>query len=56
MNRDLIILLKSIYKNTNDREHHIFKLDEMVAAFNLNILEGEQMMVDEKRLLENKVS
>ena len=56
MNRDLIILLKSIYENANDRNHHILKLDEIVAAFNKNKLQVEEMMAVEERLLTEKVS
>ena len=56
MNRDLIIIMKSIYKNANDRNHHILKLDEIVAAFNQNKLQAEQMMAVEERHLEDKVS
>ena len=56
MNRDLIILLKSIYENGNERKHHILKLDEIVAAFNQNKLKVEQMMAVEEGLLKDKVS
>ena len=56
MNRDLIILLKSIYKNANDTNHHILKLDEIVAAFNKNKLQAEQMMAVEEVFLKEKVS
>ena len=56
MNRDLIILLKSIYENANERQHHILKLDEAVAAFNQNQLKVEQMMAVEEELLKEKVS
>ena len=56
MNRDLIILLKSIYENANERQHHILKLDEIVAAFNQNQLKVEQMMAVEEELLKEKVS
>ncbi len=56
MNRDLIILLKSIYENTNVRQHHFLKLDEIVAAFNQNKLKVEQMMAVEEALLKEKVS
>ena len=56
MNRDLIIIMKSIYKNDNDRNHHILKLDEIVAAFNRNKLQVEQMMAVEERHVEDKVS
>ena len=56
MNRDLIILLKSIYENANDRNHHILKLDEIVAAFNKNKLQVERMMAVEEGLLKEKVS
>ena len=56
MNRDLIILLKSIYKNANDRNHHILKLDEIVAAYNQNQLKVEQLMAVEEGLLKDKVS
>ena len=56
MNRDLIILLKSIYENANVRQHHILKLDEIVAAFNQNKLKVEQMMAVEEALLKEKVS
>ena len=56
MNKDMIILLKSIYKNGNDRNHHILKLDEIVAAFKQNKLKVEQMMVVEEGFLKDKVS
>ena len=56
MNRDLMILLKSIYENSNDRMYHILKLDEIVAAFNQNKLKAEQMMAVEEGLLKDKVS
>ena len=56
MNRDLIILLKSIHENGNERIHHILKLDEIVAAFNKNKLKIEQMMAVEEGLLKEKVS
>ena len=56
MNRDLIILLKSIYENVNDTNHHILKLDEIVAAFNQNKLKVEQMMAVEEALLKERVS
>ena len=56
MNRDLIILLKSIYENANERQHHILKLDEIVAAFNQNKLKVDQMMAVEEGLLKDKVS
>ena len=56
MNRDLIILLKSIYENSNERQHHILKLDEIVATFNQNQLKVEQMMAVEEELLKEKVS
>ena len=56
MNRDLIILLKSIYENANERKHHILKLDEIVAAFNQNKLKVDQMMAVEEGLLKDKVS
>ena len=56
MNRDLIILLKSIYENVNDTNHHILKLDEIIVAFNQNILKVEQMMAVEEALLKEKVS
>ena len=56
MNRDLIILLKSIYENANERQHHILKLDEIVAAFNQNKLKVEKMMAVEEGLLKDKVS
>ena len=56
MNRDLIILLKSIYENVNDTNHHILKLDEIVAAFNKNKLQVERMMAVEEGLLKEKVS
>ena len=56
MNRDLIILLKSIYENANDMNHHILKLDEIVAAFNKNKLQIEQMMAVEEGLLKDKVN
>ena len=56
MNRDLVILLKSIYENTNDRMYYILKLDEIVAVFNQNQLKAEQMMAVEEALLKEKVS
>ena len=56
MNRDLLILLKSIYENSNDRMYHILKLDEIVAVFNQNQLKVEQMMAVEEALLKEKVS
>ena len=56
MNRDLIILLKSIYENSNERQHHSLKLDEIIVAFNQNILKVEQMMAVEEALLKEKVS
>ena len=56
MNRDLIILLKSIHENANDRDHHILKLDEIVAAFDKNKLQVEEMMAVEEGLLKDKVS
>ena len=56
MNRDLIILMKSIYKNANDRKYHILKLDEIVVVFNQNKLQVEQMMAVEERHVEDKVS
>ena len=56
MNRDLIILLKSIYENANERQHHMIKLDEIIAAFNQNKLKVEQMMAVEEGLLKDKVS
>ena len=56
MNRDLIILLKSIYHNVNDRKHHILQLDEIVSAFNQNKLQVEQMMAVEEDLLKYKVN
>ena len=51
-----MILLKSIYENTNDRMYYILKLDEIVAAFNQNKLQVEQMMAVEGGLLKDKVS
>ena len=56
MNRDLIILLKAIYENTNGRMYYILKLDEIVAVFNQNQLKVEQMMAVEEGLLKDKVS
>ena len=56
MNRDLLILLKSIYENSNDRMYHILKVDEIVAVFNQNQLKGEQMMAVEEGLLKEKVN
>ena len=56
MNRDLLILLKSIYENSNDRMYHILKVYEIVAVFNQNQLKGEQMMAVEEGLLKDKVS
>ena len=51
-----MILLKSIYENSNDRMYHILKVDEIVAVFNQNQLKGEQMMAVEEGLLKEKVS
>ena len=56
MNSDLIILMRSIYRNANDRKYHILKLDEIVAVFNQNKLQVEQMMAVEERHMEDKVS
>ena len=56
MNRDLIILLKAIYENSNDRMYYILKLDEIVAVFNQNQLKVEQLMAVEEGLLKDKVS
>ena len=56
MNSDLIILMRSIYKNANDRKYHILKLDEIVALFNQNKLQVEQMIAVEERHVEDKVS
>ena len=56
MNKDLIILLKSIYEDANERKYHILKLDEIVAVFNQNKLKVGQMMAVEDRLLKEKVS
>ena len=56
MNKDLIILLKAIYENTNGRMYYILKLDEIVAVFNQNQLKVEQMMAVEEGLLKDKVS
>ena len=56
MNRDLIILLKSIYENANERNYHSLKLDEIVAAFNKNKIQVERMMAVEEGLLKEKVS
>ena len=56
MNRDLIILLKAIYENTDDRMYYMLKLDEIIAAFNQNKLKVEQMMAVEEALLKEKVS
>ena len=56
MNRDLIILLKSIFENANERQHHILKLDEIVAVFNQNKLKVEQIMALEEAVLKEKVS
>mgnify|MGYP001320055648 CR=1 FL=1 len=49
-----MILLKSIYENTNDRMCYILKLDEIVVVFNQNQLKGEQMMTVEEGLLKEK--
>ena len=51
-----MILLKSIYENSNGRMYHILKLDEIVAVFNQNQLKVEQMMAVEEGLLKDKVS
>ena len=56
MNRDLMILLKSIYENANGRMYYILKLDEIVAVFNQSQLKVEQMMAVEEGLLKDKVS
>ena len=56
MNRDLIILLKAIYENTNDRMYYMLKQDEIVAVFNQNQFNVEQMMAVEEGLLKEKVS
>ena len=56
MNRDLMILLKSIYENANGRMYYILKLDEILAIFNQNQLKVEQMMNVEEGLLKDKVS
>ena len=56
MNRDMIMLLKSIYKNANERSHHILKLDQIVAAYHQNKLQLEHMMDVEEGLLKDKVS
>ena len=56
MNRDLINLLKSVYKNANDRNHHMLKLDKIVATFNQNKLNVEQMMLVEEGILKDRVS
>ena len=56
MNRDLIILLKSIYENANERKYHILKLDEIVSAFNQNKLKVEQMMYVEEGILKDRVN
>ena len=51
-----MILLKAIYENTNDRMYYILQLDEIVAVFNQNKLQVEQMMAVEEALLREKVS
>ena len=56
MNSDLIILLKFMYENANDTNHHILKLDEIVVAFNKNKSQLERMMAVEEGLLKEKVS
>ena len=56
MNRDLLILLKAIYENTNGRIFYILKLDEIVAVFNQNKLKVEQIMALEEAVLKEKVS
>ena len=56
MNRDLIILLKAIYENSNDRMYYILKLDEISAVFNQNQLKAEQLMALEEAVLKEKVS
>ena len=56
MNRDLIILLKYIYKDANDRNHHILKLDEIIAASKQNKLQIKKMMAEEEKDLKDKVS
>lgn len=56
MNRDLINLLKSVYKNANDRNHHMLKLDKIVATFNQNKLNVEKMMLVGEGILKNMVS
>ena len=52
----MIILLKSIYKNTIDRNQYNLRLDEIVAAFNQNKLRVKQLIAVEERLLKDKVS
>ena len=56
MNKDLIILLKAIYENTNGRMYYILKLDEIVAVFNQNKLKVEQMIAVEEAVLKEKVN
>ena len=56
MNKDLIMLLKSIYANANERKHYIHTLNEIIAEFNQNKLQVEEMMAVEERLLTEKVS
>ena len=56
MNRDLINLLKSVYKNANDRNHHMLKLDKIVSTFNQNKLNVEKMMLVGEGILKNMVS
>ena len=56
MNRDMIILLKSIYKNTIDRNQYNLRLDEIMATFNKNKLRVKQLIAVEERLLKDKVS
>ena len=51
-----MILLKSIYENSNGRMYYILKLDEIVAVFNQNQLKVEQLMAVEEGLLKDKVS
>ena len=55
MKRDMIILLKSIYENANDRKHHILKLNEIEAAFTQNKSKVQKIMTVDESLLRDKV-
>ena len=48
MNKDLIMLLKSIYANANERKHYIHTLNEIIAEFNQNKLQLEERILIEE--------